>query len=193
MTLDDVMGLFNELADDSDTESEQLPAPKPPSAAPLHVVGNGVRKSDGSPLGHVRTRDGSRRLIYESRLDESSYTLYNRVFGGIRIILLKRRPKIGNPAAGGGRAQCINSLRCHSLRAQLINRQDEGVQRVARDVRRTQPGMGRKQKCNFEKLKKNRGPSEHPDPRSHTGPMHTMALAPHAAATAPPLSQPCRR
>ena len=28
---------------------------------------------------------------------------------------------------------------------------------------------------------------------SSTGPMHTMALAPHAAATAPPLSRPCRR
>ena len=26
-----------------------------------------------------------------------------------------------------------------------------------------------------------------------TGPMHAMALAPHAAATVPPLSRPCRR
>jgi len=100
LTLGDVMGLFDELADDSESESEQPSAPKPPSAAPLCVVGNVVRKSDASPLGHVRTRDGSRRLIYDARLDESSFTYYNRVFGGIRIILLKRRPKIGNPVVG---------------------------------------------------------------------------------------------
>ena len=31
-------------------------------------------------------------------------------------------------------------------------------------LRRTQPGIGQKQKSNLEKLKKNRGPAGHPDP-----------------------------
>ena len=63
------------------------------------------------------------------------------------------------------RAQCINNPRLHSLRAQLVNRQDEGVQRVARDMRRTQPGIGQKQKSNLEKLRI--GHHRDTDPRSH--------------------------
>ena len=100
LDLADVVDLFSHDAasedEDEPTEAseERLPTPK------LEAAQGVVKCSRGHPLGYVYTRDGSRRLVYEARVDQTSASLWRRVFGGVKTVLLRKRPKVGNPVVG---------------------------------------------------------------------------------------------
>ena len=100
LDLADVVDLFahDVASEDEDEPTEQkesqLPTPE------LQAAQGVVKCAHGNPLGYVYTRDGSRRLVYEARIDEASTSLWRRMFGGVKVVLLRKRPKVGNPVVG---------------------------------------------------------------------------------------------
>ena len=85
LDLADVVDLFSHDAASEDEDEpveqreKQLPTPE------FQVAQGVVNCAHGHPLGYVYTRDGSRRLVYEARVDEASASLWVERIGKRRL------------------------------------------------------------------------------------------------------------